>query len=153
MVLLPRLEGYDINALVALGNQMNDDFHRDTIKKMIIDKVFMNNYPIFIFINKFNSSIGIIKEVYAEVIVILMKDNDYYIDDKLVDEILRYTSLDTLVNYGMKSSSSYFRERCIDEFWKVAIQIEDKEELYKKVTFSRKLCKSIKRKLKGDKND
>ena len=153
MVLLPRLEGYDINALVALGNQIDDDFHRDTIKKMIIDKVLMNNYPIFIFINKFNSSIGIIKEVYAEVIVILMKDNDYYIDDKLVDEILRYTSLDTLVNYGMKSSSSYFRERCIDEFWKVAIQIENKEELYKKVVFSRRLCKSIKRKLKGDKND
>ena len=151
MGLLPRLEGYDINALVALGNQTDDDFHRDKIKNIIIDKVLMNNCPIFIFINKFNSSMGIIKEVYAEVIVILMKDNDYYIDDRLIDEILRYTSLDTLMNYGMKSSSLYFKERCVDEFWKVAVQIENKKELYKKVTFSRRLCRSIKRKLKGDK--
>lgn len=153
MVVLPRLECYDINALVVLGNQTDDVFYRNKIKKVIIDKLLMSNYPMFIFINKFNSSMGIIKEVYAEVIVILMKDNDYYIDDMLTDEVLKYVSLDTMMDYGAKSFSSYFRERCIDEFWKVAVQIEDKKELYKKVTFSKRLCRSIKRKLKGDKND
>lgn len=153
MVFFPRLECYDINALVALGNQTDDDFYRNKIKKVIIDKLLLKNYSMFAFINKFNSSMGIIKEAYAEVIVILMGGNDYYIDDILIDEVLKYVSLDTLMNYGAKSSSSYFSERCIDEFWKVAFQIEDKKELYNKVGFSRRLCRSINRKWKGDKND
>ena len=56
---------------------------------MIIDKVLMNNYPIFIFINKFNSSIGIIKEVYAEVIVILMKDKNKLTKEEASSDFFR----------------------------------------------------------------
>ena len=132
MALSPKLEDYDINILVALGNQTDDVFAHNHIKYLIVKKILLLNYSMFFLVNKFIGSKKILKEAYAEVIVIVMKDIDYYIDDFIMNEIVKLTSLDMLMHYGMESSSLEFREKCKKEFWDRAKEIEDKVELNRK---------------------
>ena len=64
--------------------------------------------------------------------MIYMKENEYYIKDNIVDEILRYASLDALMYYGADSNSLEFSMKCKKEFDNRAKLIEDKVELIKK---------------------
>ena len=119
--------------MVILGNETDDVFTRNKIKLLIVDKLLMTvNCSMFFLINKFRSSQKILKEAYAELIMIFMKDNNYCIDDIIIDEIISLVSLDTLIYYGAESKSIKFRDRCKEEFWSRAILIEDKMELKKK---------------------
>ena len=148
MVFNPRLEDYDINILVALGNQTDDVFTRNHIKFLIVEKICLLNYSMFYLINKFIGSKKILKEVYAEVIVILMKNSEYYIDDIVMNQIIKLASLDTLAYYGMESCSLRFSLCCKEEFWNRAKDLEDKVELNNK----KSLGKIKKRKvIKNDK--
>ncbi len=150
MTVMPKLKNYDISVLVALGNQTDNPIMRNKIKLLIIEKILINNSSMFFLINSFRNTKKILKEAYAEVIVIKMKNNDYCIDDNLIDEILNLTSLDTLMLYGADSISNNFSRKCISEFWRRGMQIEDKIELGIKGK-KKRFCLS--RKKKGDKND
>ena len=148
----PKLEDYDINALILLGNKEMNDVKRNQIKLSIIEKILGFNYPMFILVNKFLRSSGILKESYAEVITMLMKENDYLIDNSIIDPILSYISLDTLIYYGAESRNNIFSERCVSEFWNRASYIEDNGELKNKSGIKKRCLKDIfKRKRKGDK--
>ena len=145
MVVIPNLNDYDINVLIALGNKTNDTFKYNQIKLTIVDKLLILNKPMFFLINKFKVSDGILKEVYAEIITMKMKDNSYDIEDIIVDEVLKLASLDALVYYGADSHSLDFRKRCKEEFDNRAREIEDKIELNKKKNLGK-----VKLKRKGD---
>lgn len=67
----PKLESYDVRVLFSLLNNTKDADTQDEIKKIIINKINNNQYPLFYYINKFKTSIGTIKEIYAD--LILMK--------------------------------------------------------------------------------
>lgn len=121
MVLIPKLKDYDIKVLASLGNQTDDFINRNKIKLFIIEKILLNDYSMFFLINSFKSSKKILKEAYAEVIVIKMKDCEYVLDDNTLNEILSLTSLDTLMLYGADAKSYEFRNKCILEFWKRGI--------------------------------
>ena len=131
-MIMPSLNDLDINVLVALGNQTDSVFTRNYIKLLLVEKIFVLNYAMFFLINKFLCSDKILREVYAEVIIMKMKDNEYYIDEAVLDEILKLVSLDTLMNYGAESSSLDFSMKCKEEFWMRAKEIEDKVELNRK---------------------
>lgn len=150
-MLIPKLEQYDLNALVTLGNLATDEFSRNRIKVEVINKILDFHYPMFSLLVRFKNSRLILKEAYADVILINMKDNDYYIDDKIIDEILKLASFDALICYGADSSSYEFNVKCKDEFYRRGYEIEDKIELQKKVSLGKSLIKKINRKRKGDK--
>ena len=145
------MEQYDLNALVTLGNLATDEFSRNRIKVEVINKILDFHYPMFSLLVRFKNSRLILKEAYADVILINMKDNDYYIDDKIIDEILKLASFDALICYGADSSSYEFNVKCKDEFYRRGYEIEDKIELQKKVSLGKSLIKKINRKRKGDK--
>jgi len=149
----PRLQDYDIKILVALGNQTDDSFCHNHIKFLIINKLLEIDYSIFFLLTKFIKTNKILKEAYAEIIVMKMKNNEHFIDDITCDEIIKLVSLDTLMCYGMESGSEMFKEKCRDEFWKRAMEIEDKNELNRKVNLGKKHRYKIKSIKKGDKND
>ena len=153
MVLIPKLEQYDLNALVALGNLSNDEFSRNRIKVEIVNKLLDFHYPMFSLLVRFKKSILILKESYADVILINMKDNDYYIDDGIVDEILKLASFDALICYGADSASYEFNIKCKDEFYRRGYDIEDKIEFQMKVTLGKSLKKKINIKRKVIRND
>jgi len=46
--MVPKLDSYDINALIALGNHTLDEFSREQIKLLIAKKIFSLNYSVFI---------------------------------------------------------------------------------------------------------
>ena len=126
MVLIPNLEDYTVNALITLGNRTIDVFTRNQIKLSIVSKILELRKPMFFLLNKFLSSDKILKEAYADAIMIYMKGNEYYIKDSIVDEVLRYASLDALMYYGADSNSLEFSMRCKEEFDNRAKVIEDK---------------------------
>ena len=132
MVFIPKLNKYNINTLVALRNYAMDEFTRNRIKNAMIDRLLMSNTSILFLVNKFISSKSLLKEAYADVILMVMKGNDYYIDDMVVDEILRYASLDSLMYYGADSDSYEFNIKCKEEFYRRGREIEDKIEFQKK---------------------
>ena len=128
----PKLTQYNINALVVLANNSLDEFTVNKIKMIIIEKILNYNYSMFYLMYKFKSSNGILKESYADVILMNMKGNDYYIDEGIVNEILMYASFEALVNYGIDSNSLEFSIKCKEEFDKRDKIIEDKIELFGK---------------------
>ena len=97
------------------------------------------------------SKTELLKNVYADVILMKMKDNDYSLDEKIVNELLMYASLDTLMFYGTETLSYEFNNKCKEEFWKRAYEIENKIELKNKQNLDKILILSLKK--KGDKND
>ena len=148
----PSLISYDFNALICLWNMSTDEFSRSKIKTAIIDKILLYNNSMFYLMNKFiTTKTELLKEAYADVILMMMKDNDYCFKDEFVSELLTYASLDGLVYYGMETLSSEFNQKCMDEFWRRAIDIENKMELRNKQNLDKKLVLRLKK--KGDKND
>lgn len=132
MIFKPKLNRYNINTLVALSNNAMDEFTRNKIRIAMVDRILSYNYSIFFLINKFMMSKTLLKEAYADVILMYMKGNDYYIDDVLVDEILSYASLDALMYYGADSNSYEFNIKCKEEFYRRGREFEDKVELQRK---------------------
>ena len=153
MVIIPDLDEYDINVLIALGNHTYDEFSRSRIKMAIVNKLLEFNYPMFILIEKFRHSKFILKEAHADAILIMMKGNDYHFDDIIVNEILMLASYEALMCYGADSACYEFNIKCKDEFYKRGYEIEDKIELQRKVTFGKKLIKNLKKRkvIKNDK--
>ena len=151
MVVMPKLDDYSIGALISLGNRTNDIFTRNQIKLSIVSKILELGKPMFFLLNKFLSSDKILKEAYADAIMIYMKENEYYIKDSIVDEILRYASLDALMYYGADSNSIEFSMKCKKEFDNRAKLIENKVELMKKKNLDEDCdVKIFVRKKKGD---
>ena len=148
----PNLICYDFNALVCLWNESTDEFSRSKIKTAVIDKILFYNNSMFYLMNKFVSTkTEFLKEAYADVILMEMKDNGYCFKDDFISELLTYASLDGLVYYGMETLSSEFNNKCIEEFWRRAVEIENKVELKRKQNLDKKLILSLKK--KGDKDD
>ena len=73
----------------------------------------------------------------------------YSLDEEIVNELLMYASLDTLMYYGTETLSYEFNNKCKEEFWKRAYEIENKIELKNKQNLDKKLILSLKK--KGDK--
>jgi len=132
MMFKPKLNKYNINALVVLADNVSDEFTRNKIRMAMIDKILNYNYPMFFLINKFMSSKTLLKEAYADVILMYMKGNYFEIDNILVDEILSYASLDALMYYGANSNSYEFNVKCKEEFYRRGREFEDKLELQRK---------------------
>ena len=153
IVLIPKLEQYDLNALVTLGNLATDEFSRNRIKVEVINKILDFHYPMFSLLVRFKRSNLILKEAYADVILINMKDNDYYIDDMILNEILKLASFDALICYGANSSSYEFNIKCKDEFYRRGYEIEDKIEFQRKVTLGKSINEKINIKRKLIRND
>ena len=151
---MPSLDEYNINFLIILGNQTDDVFTRDQIKASIIDKILELKKPMFFLINKFIGSERILKEAYADTIMMGMKNNKYHIQENIVDEILKYASLNALMYYGADSSWLEFSEKCKKEFDNRAKLIEDKVELNKKKNMGKvRVRKILIKKGKVKKND
>ena len=150
----PKLTQYNINALAVFANSSIDDFTKNKIKMVIIEKILNYNYSMFYLIHRFKLSNGILKESYADVILMYMKVNDYYVDERIADEILEYASFEGLVNYGIDSSSLDFSIKCKDEFDNRVKIIEDKIEFFRKRNMDEGSEKKILlRKRKGDRYD
>ena len=66
MVVMPKLDDYSINALIALGNRTSDVFTRNQIKLSIVSKILELGKPMFFLLNKFLNSDKILKEAYAD---------------------------------------------------------------------------------------
>ena len=148
----PPLVSYDFNALVCIWNRTTDEFSRSKIKVAIINKILSYNSTMFYLMNKFISTkTELLKEAYADVILMKMKDNDYCFNDEFVFDLLVYASLDGLVYYGTETLSYEFNNKCMEEFWRRAVEIENKVELKRKYDLDKKLILSLKK--KGDKND
>ena len=132
MVMIPELKNYSIEKLSALGNASQDAFFREEIKELIVKKILMLHSPMFFLINKFDKSSKILREVYAKTILIRMKDEDYEIDDSVVDEILSLVSLEDLALYGSDVKSLNIREKCNKLIWDSVVIFEDTSEMDKK---------------------
>ena len=148
----PSLVSYDFNALVYIWNRATDEFSRSKIKTAIKDKILCYNTSMFYLMNKFISTkTELLKEAYADVILMKMKDNDFCFSDEFISQLLKYASLDGLIYYGTETLSYDFNNKCMEEFWKRAMEIENKIELKNKQNLDKKLILSLKK--KGDKND
>ena len=146
MVFRPLLRNYNINVLVELGNRTFDEFNREQIKLLIAEKIYILDYSMFYLISKYRNSKFILKEAYAKVIIMKLREDEYYIDDNILDEILEIVSFDDLIYYGREAASFEIREKSIKKFYDRGMKIEDKNELYRKITYDKVLKKK-----KGDK--
>ena len=145
MVFRPLLRSYNINVLVELGNRTIDEFNREQIKLLIAEKIYILDYSMFYLINKYRSSKMILKEAYAKVIIMKLREDEYYVDDNILDEILEIVSFDDLIYYGREAASFEIREKSIKKFYDRGMKIEDKNELYRKINYDKVLKKK-----KGD---
>lgn len=132
MMFKPNLNDYDINILMALLTSGTNKHSEDKIKDYIIWKMVDKDYPLFYLFSKFQKQSGILREIYADVIVIRMQNDLSFIDSVLIDEVLKNASYEALICYGANSLSLEFSKRCKDEFYSRGILIEDKVELGRK---------------------
>lgn len=146
MVFRPLLRNYNINVLVELGNRTIDELNREQIKLLIAEKIYILDYSMFYLISKYRNSKMILKEAYAKVIIMKLREDEYYIDDNILDEILEIVSFDDLIYYGREAASFEIREKSIKKFYDRGMKIEDKNELYRKINYDKVLKKK-----KGDK--
>ena len=137
MVVRPLLKNYNIKVLVELGNRVTDEFSKEQYKLLIAEKIFVLDYSMFYLINKFKSSDRILKEAYAKAIIMKLREDEYYIDDKVLDEILEMVSFDDLMYHGREAASLDIREKSIKKFYDRGMKIEDKAELYKKMNLDK----------------
>ena len=144
MTAYPLLKNYNIKYLILLGNNTEDEILYDQIKLAIVEKLLLLDYPMFLLINKFGVSDKILKEAYAVVIIMKMKDDEYILDDRIIAEVLDLVSLDDLIHYGAESPSLVFRDKCIKKFWEVGKNIEDKIELDRKKNSGKVKLKKLK---------
>ena len=132
----PKLKTYSVEKLTALGNSTQDVLLREKIKDLMTDKLLMLHSPMFYLVDKFMKSDKILREVYARVILIRMKDEEFMFEDSIVDEILSLVSLDDLALYGCDASSLEIRNKCTELlkklFWDSAVIFEDTSELNRK---------------------
>lgn len=139
MIFIPNLKDYKIEVLIALLNKETDENSKNNLKELIMEKILKNNYPTFYLIHKFKNSTGIIKEIYAD--IILNKINNHYdkIPPKTIDELLEYASLDALIHSGANSDLENFNQLCKKEFYSRSLEIENKNDLHqKKICFKNK---------------
>ena len=134
MTKMPNLNDYPIEVLVCLANSPDNEFMKDNIKNILVDKIQLLNLPMFILINKFILTNNILKEVYAKVILMRLGNEEYNIENKLLDEILSLISLDDVVTYGSNVKSLEIRKKCEELFWVQALMVEDSSELNRKNT-------------------
>ena len=131
-MLKPRLIDYDIKVLIILGNQAKDDETRDSIRKILIDKHRLLNYSMIFLLNKFISSKDIMREVYAELIMIMMCERDLNLSSEMLGDIIKSVSLDSLSKYSSEVVSLELRDKCQNEFWNRVLEKEDNKGLIKK---------------------
>ena len=128
----PKLKNYNVKVLIILGNQTQDDVTRDEIRQILIDKFMSLNYSILFLLNKFATSSGIIKEVYAEIILKIICERDLVLSSEIIDEVVSLVSMDTLTIYMMQSDSLEIKDKCRNEFWRRALEKEENVNLVKK---------------------
>jgi len=128
----PKLKMYSIEKLVALGNSSQDAIAREKIKELITEKILMLHSPMFFLLNKFKVSDNILKRAYAKAILIRLKDDDIFIEDNVIDEILSLVSLEDLAIYGSEVISSQIRDKCTKLIWDNVVIFEDNLELDRK---------------------
>lgn len=131
MELMPKLNNYDIDVLVAIGNASQDEFSREEIKKLLTDKILKLHSPMFFLLNKFKKSNNILKCAYARSILIRLNDENFLIDDNLMDEILSLVSLEDLAIYGSEVISLEIRNKCSKIVWN-SLMFDDSSEFAKK---------------------
>ena len=148
----PRLMDYNVKTLIILGNQTQDELSREDIKMALLKKLSGVNYSVLYLLSCFVNSKGILRDVYAELIVMKMYEGEINISEQFAAEVIKLVSMDTLTIYGMESPSCEFREKCKEEFWRRALENEDKLELGKKINVDNpiKIKKLIYGKKKGD---
>ena len=132
----PRLESYDVRVLFSLLDNTYDDETQEKIKRIIINKINNNKYPLFYYINKFKTSIGDIKEIYADLILMNL-DNDTI--NLVTDEILQHASHDALIHYGASYGDSNLTKRCKEEFYSRCSMIEEPVQITSKKKSKRKV--------------
>jgi hypothetical protein len=128
----PKLDDYSLKALIALGEQTSDLVLHDYIVSVILKRFLAFNYSIFYLVNKFLKHNDIMKEVYSDMIIIWLKDHEYNMSEWLIDDVIKFASLDILTEYGITSCNLYLCLKSEVEFWDRAIELEDKSELIKK---------------------
>ena len=138
MVFVPNLNNYSVEKLIVLGNSSNDAFAREEIKNIIVKKVIELNKPMFFLFKMYMQTSKILKEVYAKVILIRLTEEDFDIEDTVIDEILKLVSLEDLARYGSKACAFEIRKKCEELFWASAIMIEDVSELNRKSAIYRR---------------
>ena len=149
MVTVPNLRDYSVEVLVSLWNNAYDDIEREDIKNVIIKKILFTSSPMFYLVNKFIKSKGVLREVYAKVILMRLQDETYNLDDNLINEILSLVSLDDLVNYGSNVRSLEIRDKCRELFWNNALKYENNEEMERKDAIHRRRVLVNKLKMEG----
>lgn len=130
MVFKTDLKDLSVEVLIALYAKSNGEYSREDIKNTIInEKQFANNYPLFYFVERFKKANEIFKELYADLILVKLQDEIFYIDDKTMNEIIKLASYDALIYYGANSKSLEISNKCQEEFYSCGEEIIDKDEL------------------------
>lgn len=117
--------------MIVLFKDELDVSLKTEIKEIIIDKLLNCNYPLFYWVNKIKTSDETLKELYADLVLKMVQEFISY-DAMLVDDILKFASLDALIYYGADSKNEEISQKCTEEFYKRVYEAEDKEEIYKK---------------------
>ena len=128
----PQLKDYNVKALIVLANQTHDEVLYNDIKNILLEKYMSLNYAIMYLLNNFVTSKGIMREVYAEIIMIIVVTRNLFIFPNVLDEIISLVSMDTLTKYGMECNNLELSEKCKNEFWKRALDEEKDACLIKK---------------------
>ena len=130
----PRMDDYDTKALIVIGNQSDDEKTKNMIRRILVDRFNVVKYSISYLLGKFSLSDGIMKEVYADMIIMSMCMDKNSVPEEIEDELIEYASDDVIVSYGTVVESLDFRKKCRDKFWERALERDKsyKEMMQKK---------------------
>ena len=113
----PRMNDYDTKALIVIANQSDDENTKGMIRRILVDRFNVVKYSTPYLLNRFTISEGIMKEVYADMVIMAMCMDKISVPVEMEDDLIQYASIDVLVSYGTAVESLEFRKKCRDEFW------------------------------------
>jgi len=130
----PRMNDYDTKALIVIANQTDDENTKNMIRRTLVARYNVVKYSTPYLLGRFTISEGIMKEVYADIIIMSMCMDKISVPVEMEDELVECASDDVIVSYGTVVESLDFRKKCRDKFWERALERDKsyKEMMQKK---------------------
>ena len=106
------LERYNNKILNHLASQKNNPDFDKLVREIIFERVMMADYPYLYIYRKYKDSGGIEKLAYGDAVVEYFIDGKYFIEQKILDDILETTSFDRLMDLSTSDCELVRKRAC-----------------------------------------
>lgn len=121
---------YPLGALMYFIKKDEYQEHFEELKKLI-SYGLLNKYNYNQLYLAFKSSTGVIRKVYADALISYQKENGYFIENDIMDEIISYASFEDLWYLSKNAVNPFVQLKCFQQVCSIIDETFEKADLEK----------------------